>query len=472
MNATTDLELLRRYADQGSDAAFTELVQRHCNLVWAAARRVSGNGEIARDVAQTVFTDLARKAGKLPADTVLAGWLYRAACHATANHIRGEARRNHREQAAMQQQLQPAEAADLRLAEELQPLLDTTLGELNPADRDAVVLRFLAGRSLADVGATLGVSEDTAQKRVSRALEKLREAFRQRGVTVSGGVTAAALSVAATQAAPVGLAGIVASGALAGAGATAGTFSFLILMKSKLVLGIVGGAVVASALSWQQHNQNRLAEENAVLRRQVAARPVTTPPESPRADLAELTRLREEHGELLRLRGQVAQLIQANKGAAGTDVTKRLQAAEARATLAEAEAAQVKAAEFSRQQSIRIINAMKNLGLAARIFATDHGDRLPTTFDEIRDDIGPDGKLPGGISLDLFEFFPHERAISEGEPQLILFREKVARQLPNGKWDRTYCLVDGSVQSRGSDDGDFSQYEREGMATLANAPKQ
>lgn len=473
MNTAPDHELLRRYADQGSDAAFTELVQRHCNLVWAAARRVSGNGEIARDVAQTVFTDLARKAGKLPADTVLAGWLYRAACHAAANHIRGDARRNQREQTAMQQHhLQPAEAAESRLAEELQPLLDTVLGTLSPADRDAVVLRFLADRSLTEVGAALGVSEDTAQKRVSRALDKLREAFRQRGVTVNGGVAAAALSAAATQAAPVGLAAIVASGALAGAGATAGTASFLLLMKSKLVVGIVGGAVVATALTWQQRNTSRLAEENSALRRQVAALSVVAPAASPTADLAELTRLRDEHGELLRLRGQVAQLGLGKKGADGTDVTKRLQAAEARANHAEAEAAQVKAEEFARQQSIRIINAMKTLGLVARIYATDHADRLPTTFDEIRDDIGPDGKLPGGLSPDLFEFFPHERVISEREPQLILFREKSARQLPNAKWERTYCMVDGSVQSEGSDNGDFGQFERAGTGTSANAPKQ
>ena len=475
MKDTPDHELLRRYADHGTEAAFTELVQRHCNLVWAAARRVSGNGEIARDVAQTVFTDLARKAGRLPADTVLAGWLYRAACHAAANHIRGDARRNHREQAAMQQhQLHHAEAADLRLAEELQPLLDTTLGELSPADRDAVVLRFLAGRSFAEVGATLGVSEDTAQKRVSRALDKLREAFRQHGVTVSGGVAAAALSVAAAQAAPVGLATLVATGALVSAGGTAGTFSILLLMKSNLVLGIVGGAVVATALTWQQHNSHRLAEENSALRQQIAALSAAVPASSPTADLTELTRLRDEHGELLRLRGQVAQLIQANKGSAGTDVTKRLQAAEARANQAEAAAALVKAEETANGRSIAIVNALKNLGLAARIFSTDHADRLPTTFDEMRNEMGlaADGTFPGGISPDLFEFFSHERPISEREPQLILFREKVARRLPDGNWERSYCLTDGSVQRLHNDHGDFSQYEQVGTATLANAPKQ
>ena len=474
MKNTPDHELLRRYADHGTEAAFTELVGRHCNLVWAAARRVSGNGEIARDVAQTVFTDLARKAGKLPPKTVLLGWLYRAACHAAANHVRGEARRIQREQAAMQQhELQPDAAAEQRLAEELQPLLDAALGELSTADRDAVVLRFLAGRSLAEVGATLGLSEDTAQKRVSRALEKLREAFRQRGVTISDGVAAAAFSVAATQAAPVGLATIVASGALAGAGATAGTAHFLLLMKSKLVLGILGGAVVATALTWQQHTNNRLAEENSALRQQITALAVAAPTSSPSADLAELTRLRDEHGELLRLRGQVAQLLQSQKGLAGTEVARRLQAAEGRASQAEAEASQAKAAEDFRKQSISMINAMNTVGLAARLFMSDHDSRFPSTFDELRAYMSPaaDGTLPNGISLDLFEFFPHERPISNAEPQLIWFRSKAARQRPTGEWERIYCLADGSVQPRQSFDGDFSQFEREHTATLANAPK-
>jgi RNA polymerase sigma factor (sigma-70 family) len=476
MKNTPDHELLRRYADQGTEAAFTELVERHCNLVWAAARRVSGNGEIARDVAQAVFTDLARKAGKLPPETVLAGWLYRAACHAAANHVRGEARRIQREQAAMQQhELQTAAAGEQRLAEELQPLLDATLNELSATDRDAVVLRFLAGRSLAEVGATLGLSEDTAQKRVSRALEKLREAFRQRGVTISGGAAAAALSVAGTQAAPAGLSIIIASGALAGAGATAGTFSIFVLMKSKLVLGIIGGATVASALVWQQHSNHQLAEENVALRQQVAALSAAAPASlaTSAADPTDPAAYREEHAELLRLRGEVARLLKNQSAPGGPDLAKRLQSAEARAAQAEAQAAQVKAEDDAKQHSIRIINALKNLGLAARIFSTDHQDRLPTTFDEMRNELGlaADGTFPGGISPSLFEFFPHERPISEAEPQMIMFREKTARQLPNGEWERCYALADGSVQTRHSANGDFSQYELEGTGTLANAPK-
>jgi hypothetical protein len=63
---TPDAELLRRFARTNAEDAFAELVKRHVNLVYSAAlRRVGGDAHLAQDVAQTVFTDLARKAGPL-----------------------------------------------------------------------------------------------------------------------------------------------------------------------------------------------------------------------------------------------------------------------------------------------------------------------------------------------------------------------------------------------------------------------
>jgi RNA polymerase sigma factor (sigma-70 family) len=469
MHTDADHELLRRYAEHGDEQAFTELVQRHLNLVWAAALRVSGNTDLARDVAQTVFSDLARKAGSLPQDAILAGWLYRAARLAATNQVRGETRRVLREQHAMATQ-DPicSDSTGNHAAEALQPLLDSALAELSEADRNAVVLRFLAGRSLAEVGAALGISEDTAQKRVSRALDKLREAFRRRGVNIAGGAMAAALNLAAAETAPIGAASGITAGALALGGTAGGTGAWLLIMKSKLTLGIVGGAAVVAALSWQQLNLNRLTDENSALRGQLAATSTASPPlrTTNPTEAEAFARLEAQQEELLRLRGEVAQLrLAARQPTANATTAPVLTPGDIDALATEKLIAEATAN--------KMIVAMKNLGLAVRIFSTDHQNQLPSTFEEMKTEIeglSPDGNLPGGVPLELFEFFLHQRAISQSEPQMILFQEKRPRRLPNGTWECIYCLIDGSVLRINRPEGDFSEFELPRTATPANAP--
>jgi hypothetical protein len=132
-------------------------------------------------------------------------------------------------------------------------------------------------------------------------------------------------------------------------------------------------------------------------------------------------------------------------------------------------------AERERLVRAGMINAHKTLGLAARMFAGDNQDRLPTTFEEVAKQLGMplDGKFPDGLTLEAFEFYPQPRVIKETEPQLILFREKMPRLLENGMWERCYTLVDGSVQTVLNPTADFSQtdIERDGTAKpLAFAP--
>ena len=75
----TDLDLLRQYATDGSQAAFTALVQRHVNLVYSAALRQIRSPHLAEEITQSVFADLARDATKLKPDTILTAWLYQVA---------------------------------------------------------------------------------------------------------------------------------------------------------------------------------------------------------------------------------------------------------------------------------------------------------------------------------------------------------------------------------------------------------
>jgi hypothetical protein len=106
--------------------------------------------------------------------------------------------------------------------------LDDALGKLGERERNAIVLRFFENKSLHEVGAALGASEDAAKMRVSRALEKLRKIFGKRGVSSSTAILAGAISANSVQAAPVALAKTVTAIAVAkGAVASAPTLTLI-----------------------------------------------------------------------------------------------------------------------------------------------------------------------------------------------------------------------------------------------------
>ena len=216
MQPKSDAQLLREYAESGSESAFTELVTRHTDLVYSAALRQVPSSDLACDVAQNVFTSLARGArtlaGKLNPDASLAGWLCRCTRNLTLNLRRDDFRRHSRERQAMETlHPSPETAPDWG---RLCPLLDEAISGLNEADHDALVLRFFKNHDLRSVGLALGVSDDTAQKRVSRALEKMREYLAHHGITTTGAALAMAISANAVQAAPVGLATTISTAAV------------------------------------------------------------------------------------------------------------------------------------------------------------------------------------------------------------------------------------------------------------------
>lgn len=172
-------ELLRDYTRNRSEAAFRTLVREHSPVVYGTAlRRLGGDRAAAQDVTQEVFTLLARKAHQLES-VVLGGWLYRQACRHAANHARSETRRKKRESIAMDNQQSPA-APDDFLAKEL----DDALLALPAKDRDALVLRFFEDKEFKALGTTLGLSEEAARKRVNRALERLGEHLKRKGIPV------------------------------------------------------------------------------------------------------------------------------------------------------------------------------------------------------------------------------------------------------------------------------------------------
>lgn len=186
----TDHELLQQYVQHQSEEAFADLVQRHASMVYASAMRQLGNPHLAEEVTQAVFILLARKAPTLKPGVILGGWLFRAAQFAVNDLRKSEFRRQRRETLVYEMNneepspLPPRESSPEW--EQVAPVLDTCLHRLGETDRHAILLRYFENKSLAEVGASLGIAEDAARKRVRRALDKLQVLLKKHGTAVHG----------------------------------------------------------------------------------------------------------------------------------------------------------------------------------------------------------------------------------------------------------------------------------------------
>lgn len=228
-----DQQLLAEFVRANAEAAFAALVQRHLGLVYSTALRCTRNPDHAEEIAQAVFIILARKAKDLSPRVVLSGWLYQTARLTAANFIKGEFRRQRREQEAyMQSTLREPEPETWT---HIAPLLDEAMGTLGETDRTAVVLRYFENRTAAEIGVTLRLTEETARKRVNRALEKLRKYFTRRGHTFSATAIAGAMAAHSVSAAPVGLAHTISTLAVTQGAAAGGSTLALVQGALKIM---------------------------------------------------------------------------------------------------------------------------------------------------------------------------------------------------------------------------------------------
>src|ERR1044071_656225 len=224
MQELDDISLLREYVNDQSEDAFVALVARHVNKVFSIALRHARNPHQAEEITQAVFVILARKARRLGRQVILSGWLCRTAQLTAVPFVRSETRRARREQEAYMRN--PLIETDSDVWPQIERLLDAAMAGLSQADHHAVVLRFFDGKSMREVGAALGASEDAAKMRVNRAVEKLRLFFSRRGIVVSVAMLTAAISANSVQSAPATLAQTAATLALAqGASASPSTLT-------------------------------------------------------------------------------------------------------------------------------------------------------------------------------------------------------------------------------------------------------
>jgi RNA polymerase sigma factor (sigma-70 family) len=249
----SDPSLLARHVDDPGSDAFARLVERHVDWVHSAAlRQTRGDAALAQDVTQAVFLLLSRKAQSLRDREDLGGWLFATTRNVARRAVRSAARRRRHEReagmsATIEQQRKPEPAPEW---EALAPRLDEFVARLRGTDRDAVLLRFYRRQSFAEVGTALGVSEEAARKRVTRAVDRLRDMFANAGLAVSSVVLAEAMTSGTTTAAggtviTAATAAATSVGAGPVAAALAGETARAALWAKLATLAAAGAAVAA-----------------------------------------------------------------------------------------------------------------------------------------------------------------------------------------------------------------------------------
>lgn len=268
-----DLEQLRRYADSGAEDAFAAVVHRYLPLVYRAAlRRLNGDAHRAEDVTQMVFTALARNARSLARRSDLAGWLFTTTRYLAGRAIRTEVRRHAREKEAHMTHSLTTEASPESALAPLHAVLDDVMIELNQVDRQVLLLRYHQGLRLAEIGVQLGLTDNAVQKRMERALDRLKDMLARRGISSTATAVALAFEQQAAVAVPAGLAAAATSAGLTSGAVAAGLAGFSsFLAISKVQFGVIAAVVAAGSagLVWEHRENTRLRAE--VVRQTAAA---------------------------------------------------------------------------------------------------------------------------------------------------------------------------------------------------------
>lgn len=248
----SDTDLLMAFGRDSDEAAFKALAARHVDMIFSVSLRRSGNRQLAEEATQNVLISLSTKARKLAVgEPSLSGWLHTATKFEVAKLRRRESRIKRREQAYASDPMKVSTPNDDEPFLRLIPLLDQAIDQLRASDREVIVRRYLEGQDFRRIGEALGISEDAAQKRTSRAFECLNRFFRRKaGVTVSATALAAGISRHCAEAAPAVCLQI------AGKAASTGLASLLVnsvlptMSAGKIAAAVAGTIVVGSAVAF------------------------------------------------------------------------------------------------------------------------------------------------------------------------------------------------------------------------------
>ncbi|MEO6183010.1 MAG: sigma-70 family RNA polymerase sigma factor [Verrucomicrobiota bacterium] len=464
MNDQSDSQLLREYAEHRSEPAFTELVRRYVDFVHSAALRMVCDSHLAQDVTQGVFVALAKNTTQLSDRPVLSGWLHRTAQNIAAQTVRTDVRRRAREQEAVAMNELLAHEPEA-VWEKIAPHLDAALGELSEPDRDALLLRYFDRKSAREMAQTLNVSEEAAQKRVSRAVERLREFFAKSGVTVGASGLVSVISANAVQAAPVGLAAAISTavtllGTITSAiTTTSATTTTMNWINAKTMTTMLASVLVAGTGTYlvQQMKTTRLRNENQRLQVQQEklmserdAALLATANDDPERAL-------KEKSELIRLRGEVGLLRQQKNEA------ERLREENQKQQTALAQPAKNFQVDENVEKQKVVAEAKmsdaRNLVMGMILLADKKGE-FPKSINDILAYSGGDSKITSPDSFELVYVGP--LADIKSLSATIVIREKEAWDY-QGKRRKSYGFADGhSVIKTEPQDG-FEAWEKEHM---------
>lgn len=259
----TDQDLVARLEEGDPSPALEEILRRHGRMVERTVRRQVRDEHLAQDVCQAVFWILLQKAGSLKGPGAIGGWLHRTATLAARNALRVEARRRRHEEAAAGMTKNTPEPP----APEWPEGFDEALARLPDIYREAIVLRYLEGRSRSEICRSLDLSDKAVDMRVNRGVERLRKAL----VGVAPGLTVAALTgILAAEASAAAAAGPLAAAAALGtaqigssaASIAKGAMNTMFWMKMKTVVAAACAATLLSGvgLSFLQGQDTALAD--------------------------------------------------------------------------------------------------------------------------------------------------------------------------------------------------------------------
>jgi RNA polymerase sigma factor (sigma-70 family) len=223
--ASSDANLLHRYAAQREDAAFAELVRRHGPMVLGVCRRVLGNLDDAEDAFQATFLVLAARPRAVGNPSSLANWLFGVARRTALRVQVGAARRCRHERLSAKSEAIDSDTT--ALWREIRPVLDAEVARLPAHCREVFILCCLEGRTHEEAARLLGCPAGTVASRLSRARERLRGRLVRRGLALgtAGALFAAGQAEAAVSSEMLGVLVGAASSRTATVFSTAGSIS-------------------------------------------------------------------------------------------------------------------------------------------------------------------------------------------------------------------------------------------------------